>query len=415
MMASVGATHGIRADVLLLGGESRVALAAARSFAAKGVPFVAVSAGRPGLLAASRSVRHHVVGPNAAQEPEAYIEFVLETARSTGARLAIPTHDDALRAGALFRDALTEDGVTFAAAPTAALENVLDKRANLATAVRLGIPLPAQFELESIDDVPALIDALGFPLVLKRGHAGPPGVRQSFRPKWLVARDERELRDALATHCSDGVFPIFQERLQGQVVGLYCFAVRGRVVAVHQSVAERRSVGENVLRRIVPLDPTLEGHARALLGELAWDGPAALAFFVAPDGKIAYMETNGRFWGSLEGSIRAGWDYPAWTVDYFRDGVIPSPPPIALGSRGCWRVGDMIGLANVLAGAAWVTDREDVGKLRAVREYLASFRPGIHADVFRIDDPVPEIVEHWRWLRPAIGRALRRPVRLLRR
>ena len=152
-----------------------------------------------------------------------------------------------------------------------------------------------------------------------------------------------------------------------------------------------------------------------MLGELAWDGPAALAFFVTGEGRVAYMETNGRFWGSLEGSIRAGWDFPSWTLEYFRDGRTPDAPPIALGTRHCWRAWDLIALACVLRREAWLTDRDAVHRGRAVLDYLSSFRPGVHADVFRLDDPLPELVEHWQWLRPTGARVLSRARRAVAR
>jgi len=409
-----GAVRLPRAEIMLLGSESRTTLAAARSFAASSRSFVVVSHGRPGLVAASRSVRTHVVAPDPTLDAHRYIECVLETARATGARLAIPASDLTLRAGNLFRERLAAERVTFAAAPARSIDNVLDKRANLDTAARLGIPTPAQFDLRSIDDVPTLIEALAFPLVLKPAGPRPLGGKPGFPYKWLIVRDEQELRNALATHCSEGEFPLVQELLRGQVVGLYCFAVRGDVVAVHASVAERRTFGQNVMRTIIHVDPILETHVRALLGELEWDGPAAIAFFVAPDGKPTYMETNGRFWGSLNGSIRAGWDFPAWTADYFAEGAVPSPPPIVMGGRACWRAWDMLGVICVSQGNAWLTDRDDVRTTRAVREYFLSFRPGIHADVFRLDDPMPEIIEHWRLLRPMFGGAAARIGRRLR-
>jgi len=52
-------------------------------------------------------------------------------------------------------------------------------------------------------------------------------------------------------------------------------------------------------------------YARDLLGALRWDGVAHLGFFVdKARKKVWYMETNGRFWASIEGLVHAGWDDP---------------------------------------------------------------------------------------------------------
>ena len=87
---------------------------------------------------------------------------------------------------------------------------------------------------------------------------------------------------------------------------------------------------------------------------------------------------------------------------------MPDPPPIAVGSRCCWRLGDYIALRCALRGEAWLTDRESIGRVRAVGDYLACFRPGVHSDVFRLDDPRPELVEHWQLVRDGVKRRARR-------
>ena len=402
------------ADVLLVTGESRTGLAAARSLARNGVPFVVIGGRTRGMVAASRAVRRRVVAPRAADLPEAFVEFIVGAAERTGARVVLPTADNVLRVLNSHREALAEVGLTLAAGPSIGVENVLDKRANLATARRLGIPCPEQFELEHVGQLPELLERLSFPIVLKPPEAGGAGGAHAFRFKWLVANDETELRALLAENCSTGAFPLFQELARGTNVCIYCLAAAGETIALYALKAIRRAGGHNVYREIVPPDPMLVGYTRGLLAELSWDGPAALSFFVAPDGAVRYMETNGRITGSVEAGIHAGWDIPYWVVQYFMDGVRPDPPPIAVGSRTCWRYGDLVGLLSVLHGEAWRTDREQVGRLRAVIDYASAFRPGVHADVFRLDDPLPELVEHWEWLWSAGSGSVRKTVRRLR-
>ena len=57
--------------------------------------------------------------------------------------------------------------------------------------------------------------------------------------------------------------------------------------------------------------PDLVEHARNLLAALEWDGVAHVSFFIGKNGQKWYMETNGRFWASVEGSVYAGWDFPS--------------------------------------------------------------------------------------------------------
>jgi predicted ATP-grasp superfamily ATP-dependent carboligase len=398
------------AEVLIVTAESRTGLAAARSLERNGVPFVVVGFDANGLIATSRHVGRHVIGPSPS-EPEAFIDFLASAVRRTGAAVVLPVDDVVLRVCDRHRSVLADVGATLAAAGSPAVQAVLDKRANLALARRLGIPCPSQFEIERIDQLPELVERIGFPMVLKPPSAYAFGADRTFSFKWLVARDERELRALLERYCPGDRFPMFQELVAGHVVGLYCFASAGELVALHAAKALRRSIGQNVYREIVPVDPTLAGYARTLLGELSWDGVATLAFFVTRGGVARYMETNGRLWGTVEGSINAGWDFPYWQVRYFQDGVVPDPPPIAIGSRCCWRVGDYVALRCALRGEEWLTDRQNVGRLRAMSDYVACFRPGVHSDVFRLDDPLPEFVEHWQLARDAIRRRTRRAKR----
>jgi predicted ATP-grasp superfamily ATP-dependent carboligase len=399
-----------RADVILAGSESRGSLAFARSLARSDVSFVfATEIVRGGIVAASRSVNRTVLMPSVRHEADGYAERLVGLTAETGARVVVPVNDSTLRVVNDHRSAIEAAGAVPAIGPEASVRNILDKRAHLDTAKRLGVPCPVEFELTGVAQIPELIEHVGFPMVLKRPRAG----RGSY--KWLVVDDEHELRSTLEGSHAEGDYPICQELVKGSVVGLYYFATKGEIRALHTSVAMRRSKGENVYRRIIPTDPALEGHARNLARELEWEGLGTLAFFVTPDGDSKYMEMNGRMWGTLEGSIHAGWDMPMWTVRYFADGVLPEPPPIGLGSRSCWHVGDLVHLWLVLAGRRSLVDFRDVPRFRAVLEYLAAWGPHVHSDVFRLNDPLPELVEHWNAIRPIAGDVRRRLVPRVRR
>jgi hypothetical protein len=108
------------------------------------------------------------------------------------------------------------------------------------------------------------------------------------------------------------------------------------------------------------------------------------------------METNGRFWASVEGSVYAGWDFPNWTFDHFVHGKKPEPEPITPGTMTCWHTGDFLALLKFIAGKGEVpTPGSNPGKFRAVMQFLSGFKPGIHSDVFRWNDPFPAIIEPW--------------------
>lgn len=390
-------------EVLVTDGNRRPALAVIRSLARNGVSFVVLGEERGSLAFSSRYAKHTAVCPSPVTEPDAFFEFVLSVVKQRGIRLVIPVLEESLLVLDRRRDEI-ELHARLAAADSDALHRVMDKRLNLALARQHGVACPAQFELEKIEQLPQLIAELGFPLVLK-----PPGSPYDprlppFPFKVLYANDESQLRAYLDRYCADGVYPMFQECVTGQTRNLCCFAVAGEIVAIHEYLSHRSLKGHGVLREVVTPTPEGVDSARKMLRALHWDGIAQFSFFLDPDSQqLRYMETNGRFWSSIAGSVHAGWDFPYWVYRYFLYAEQPSPEPIRIGSRTCWHRGDLVALVNYLAGGESPGRAQRPGKLRAVAQYLAGFAPSIHADAFAWNDPLPELVDHWQVLRNGVA------------
>ncbi len=395
-----------RNEVLLAVGSSRSGLAAARSLASHDISFLLLGADPYCLAAHSRFVKHALLSPSPSDAPEAFLEFALDVIRRYGIRLVMPVTDVTMSLFDRCRSEL-EPHIKLAMPSSAALRSVLDKRANLQIVQQLGIPCPRTFELNGPEQIPELIEALGFPIVLKPPTAaGTPDV-PGFQFRVLFAHDEDQLRRYIDRHCRQGVYPLFHECVACQVHNLFCFSARGEVIAIHQYHSIRRLRGEGVLRKIVAPIPEAERCARRILGTLAWDGVAHVGFFVHTNGRASrlwYMETNGRFWASLEGSRHAGWDFPYWMYDYFLHGKRPKPGPIKLGSLTCWHRGDLEALLEYYTGGEVPPTGANPGKVRATLQYLSGFRPTVHSDVFRWSDPLPAIIDHWQFVRDLWGR-----------
>lgn len=389
-------------EVLVTNGNQRPALAVARSLARQGVSFIIVGDKPNSLVFTSRHVENVAVGPDPAAEPDNYFEFILSLVKRHGIELVIPVLEDCLLPLDAHRAEL-EAHTRLAAASSDALRKVLDKRINLALARELGIDCPRQYTLETAEQIPDMIRTLGFPIVLK--PAGSPHDKQlpSFPFKVLYANDEQQLRGYLDQFCSDGVFPMFQECVFGESRNLCCFAARGETVAISEYHSLRQHKGQGVLRRIVQNTPEAEQDARRLLKALKWDGLAQFCFFIDKDThRLRYMETNGRIWCSIAGSVNAGWDFPVWVYRYFRYGDVPDPGPVMIGSQTCWRRGDISALIHYFTGGPAPARNGKTGKLRALLQYLAAFQPSIHSDAFRWDDPLPEFADHWELIRRGI-------------
>src|SRR6056297_30977 len=50
------------------------------------------------------------------------------------------------------------------------------------------------------------------------------------------------------------------------------------------------------------------------IDKIGWSGPFMMEFLRGADGRLWFMELNGRLWGSLALARRQGLEYPAWSV-----------------------------------------------------------------------------------------------------
>lgn len=387
--------------VLITSGNPRSALAVARSLHARGIDVIALSAEGEGYATRSRAIRRVYGAPPPAGDAAGFAQAVRHVAIAHGVSLVMPITDDDLLALDLQRDTLA--GLRLAMAPAAAVRNVLDKRANLALAGSLGVPVPRSFELHDLGQLPEMIETLGWPIVMKT-----PGSRLDPRvPKFdfrvYIAQDVADLLRAIDRWCAPGRYPIFQEFVHGQSMNLVGLAVGGEVVAMHQYQSVRAAGGQGILRRVIAADAALEAHARRILRELRWEGVAHVGFLAnGATGKVGYMEVNGRFWASTQGSVDAGWDFPWWTYRYFTQGESPQVPRLRLGSETVWRYGDLQALVHFLKGGPSPTPGCYPTRREAVRDFLGSYLSGARSETFRWSDPGPGLMDARSALRDAL-------------
>lgn len=386
---------GSTVEVLVTDGNTRAALAVSRSLARQGISFLVLTDTPNCYAYHSRSVKYLIYTPPPDSEPRAFIAAVLELIKKHKIQLVLPISDRTLSLFDSFRKSLSE--YTRLALPSSeSIQYVLDKRKNRELAKKLGIPCPRQFELKDLSEIPRMIEKLGWPIVMKNPGLSPDQQVSPFKFRYLFAHDEKELRSLINKHCQGRVYPLFQECASGRVYHMCCFATYGEVIAMHHYLSIRRLRGEGVLRKVLPPIPEIEKYASRILKALRWDGIAHIEFFINNDKKKKwYIETNGRFWASTQGSIHAGWDFPLWVYNYFRHDKVPKPGNIKIGSQICWRCGDLNALIDYWRGGDSPATGTNPGKLKATFLYLSDFSPKIHSDVFRWNDPKPALIEHW--------------------
>lgn len=133
------------------------------------------------------------------------------------------------------------------------------------------------------------------------------------------------------------------------------------------------------------LDSHLFAKSVELLVDLGWDGVAMVEYRRDEgSGRYAFMEINGRFWGSLPTAVYAGADFP---FCWYRS-TLPDNRPISTTYKVSLRArslaGDTKWLFNVLKGRKG-------SPVLAVCAYLKAFRPSTYYFIWRRDDPIPAV------------------------
>lgn len=384
------------APIILAPADMRSALAIGRSFARHGISFIPAVTDTKHFACFSRYFRGRLVKvANPRSNPDKFAEQILSLAESQGAAGILPVTDAAVGALNAVRDRL-QSPIRLLAPEREASDAVLDKDRNTRIAEELGIPIPRTIQVQSSEEFKAAADELGYPVVLKRLSQQQviPTDISDFTVE--VVNDVNELREIVNRLTKHGVVPQIQKFVVGEMHNICCFATRGEIVAAHEFISFRRGKHEGIARKIVELNSTRLAYAKQMLGAIKWEGVAGVSFIVDKNqGKTWYLETNGRFWASVQGSVNAGWDFPYWAYRYFLHGEVPTPPPVSTNSKiTCYHTADLMVLVNFLLGGPSPIMVGELKPMTAIWQYLRAFGPGYQADVFQWNDPMPALVDH---------------------
>jgi protein-tyrosine-phosphatase/formate-dependent phosphoribosylglycinamide formyltransferase (GAR transformylase) len=227
----------------------------------------------------------------------------------------------------------------------------LDKRLQLVAAAAAGFHVPGTLEIDSAGAL-AQIDA--FPCIVKPALAARISGDAVGRGRAFVLSDAAH-RDACG-FVPDPVDPMLsQPHIAGVGEGVFGLATDSGIVAWsgHRRVRMMNPAGSgsSACVNIEPEEETVAA-AQRFLESLGWRGLFMIELLRDQQGKLWFMEINGRPWGSMALAIRAGLDYPAWAVRATLNAgfapVLPDPPSRPLLCRHVGR--ELMHLAFVARG-----------------------------------------------------------------
>jgi predicted ATP-grasp superfamily ATP-dependent carboligase len=256
-----------------------------------------------------------------------------------------------------------------------------EKSRTLAVAEQLGIEVPRTFLPADRTELREVAARVPYPCVIKlRRGAGAKGLRYADDAEELLDRyrDEPARSDVVF----DYALPLVQEYVPGEVHDVCVLFDRGEPVA---ALTQRRiktwpvAAGRGILDETTD-EPELKEKAFRLLRRIGWHGPAQVEFKRdARTGRYLLMEVNGRFWGALALSVRAGVDFPYLACRMARGKPVEGVAEYPVGLRYVWVV--PFALAHLVAGPA---------RLRSLGQFLwAAAKGGCE---IRLSDPLPTLV-----------------------
>jgi len=206
-----------------------------------------------------------------------------------------------------------------------------DKKKVLDRAGELGIPCPETWYIERAEAWERESGHLPFPAVIKPIRSlGGVGISFVDSPHGFKKLFDESVKNFGPVVIQEKI--PYDERYSVAILMDYSQSMRRCCVlkAIRSYPVETgpASFVETVYR------PDLVKMAELLLQSIGYHGVAEVEFVIDKRDKTPkLMEINPRFWGSLQGAISAGVDFPALVYELFKDGSVEKKPEYKLGVK----------------------------------------------------------------------------------
>ncbi len=295
--------------VLVTDALLRKSLAAVRSIGRKGIPVYAAEATRLTPAGFSRYCTGSLRSPAPASEPEAFAEWLIETAGRFKGLVLLPMDDASVSVTLDHAAALEQRDCRFLIAERESFDLASDKYETTRLAQSLGMDCPGTWLPAGTEELPAIAAEAGFPLVVKpRSSSGSRGIR--------IVHNLADLQQAFG-HAAEGAkLPMIQQYIPPgeRFDAALLFDTEGRLTASFVQKELRHypaDIGPSTVQESVWM-PELAEAAETLLRKLNWRGIAEVEWMRDPrDGRLKLMEINPRYWNSLHLAIQSGIDFPS--------------------------------------------------------------------------------------------------------
>ena len=383
--------------VLVLDGNQNQAVAAVRSLAWAGREVWAGECKSWSKAALSRFTQQSFQYPDPWNSAEGFVRAVADVAALEPGTLVLPMTEATTLPLSAHRDLLRAVGARFVLPAHEDLLRACDKDCTTRLAAQVGVAVPETTVVCDENEARRIVGSIRFPVVLKprssQEFSGVGKVRSTGRPRYASNKEEffAAYRD-IATRASA---VLVQQYVRGEGAGYFALFSKGelRLEFAHRRIRDVHPTGSgSALRISMTPDPEIRRAALAILKALHWHGVAMVEFRKELERAPVFMEVNGRFWHSLPLACYAGADFPALLASMAEQGDVNRPAPYRTGVKCRWLVGDFRHLLEVWRGAPAGFPDHYPDRVRTLVELMKPER-GIYHDLFRWDDPMPEIAD----------------------
>jgi predicted ATP-grasp superfamily ATP-dependent carboligase len=263
-----------------------------------------------------------------------YIEDIVHLYRANGYDAILPFGNASYYAVSKHSEKLKSHNIKFMAPDHETFGIAHDKFKTVQFCKTLVIKTPALFTDYKENDVGAIAEHVRYPVVIKAKSG--VGILTGLR----YANDKRELLryyteiSSFNAHTGASNFdsPMIQEFIPGFIHDACTLTNQGRVVAI---LTQKRHLmypiyGGVGAVNVTTHDKKLSDLARQLLEAAKWHGPAQVEFKLDErDKQYKLIEFNPKLWGTLDLSLKVGFNFPAMIRDILleRSVAIPNDYP----------------------------------------------------------------------------------------
>ena len=159
-----------------------------------------------------------------------------------------------------------------------------------------------------------IVSNVSTPCILKPRFAVERDGSQIAKRKFYSCPDQEVLKEVLSETASEEAY-ISQPFLNGIGEGIFGFATlkETKILSAHQRIRMMNPEGSGSSAcKSIEVSAELEKSALEFVRRAKWTGLFMIELIRDSDGKVWFMEFNGRPWGSTALGRRMGLEYPAW-------------------------------------------------------------------------------------------------------